>query len=452
MSSDVALDRFLVADSIVYIHGMACNPRELVRAMCRRADRDSSLKHISVIHMHMEGDLPYVDPKYARVFRGRSCFTGANARPAIADKRMDYIPIFLSEVAVLFHRHIIKPNLALISVSPPDKHGYMSFGTDVTCVSAAVKNADHVVAQVNKHIPRTLGHHHLHVSQVSALVQCDEPLPTHKNEKTKDADVMDKIGRNVASLVEDGATLQMGIGGIPDATLKHLKSFKNLGIHTEMFSDGVLELLQSGIINNSRKVIHPHKTLASFCVGSEKLMAFVDDNPSLTFQPSSFVNNPSYIALNPQVTAINSCIEIDLTGQICSDSIGQRIFSGIGGQMDFERGAALSQGGKPIIALPSVTSTGESRIVPMLKPGAGVVTSRGHAHYIITEYGIAYLFGKSLRERAKALIEIAHPNHRAALEKAFLETYAAKDADAWPTDHIPHHNIPQLYARDSDIY
>jgi acyl-CoA hydrolase len=334
----------------------------------------------------------------------------------------DYTPIFLSQIPQLFRKNILPLDVAMVQVSPPDAHGYCSLGTSVDIARAAVDTAKLVIAQVNPRMPRTHGDGFLHIKKIDALVLHEAELPVvDYSAKTSEAIV--QIGRHVASLVEDGATLQMGIGSIPDQVLQNLMHHKDLGVHTEMLSDGIIPLIENGVINNNRKKLNVGRSVTSFMAGTRKLYDFVHDNPGIRVRDIAIVNDTSVIRQNPKVTAINSAIEIDLTGQVCADSIGTYQFSGIGGQMDFIRGASLSEGGKPIIALPSVTSKGLSRIVPFLKEGAGVVTTRGHVHWVVTEYGIVNLFGKSLKQRAKALIEIAHPDHREVLDKAYFERF-----------------------------
>lgn len=397
----------------VFVHTASAAPQQLVIAMTERHDE---LSDITVYHLHTEGVAPYTSPEYADTFTTRSFFAGANVRKAIESGEADYIPVFLSEVPNLFNRGIIKIHVALINVSPPDKHGYCSLGVSVDASRAAVNNADLVIAQLNPNMPRTHGDGIIHKSLIDFAIEVNDPLPEHP---PSELSVMElQIGRQCASLVEDGATLQLGIGSIPDAVLAALKDHKNLGVHTEMFSDGMIPLFESGAVNNSEKRIHPNRIVSSFLIGSRKLYDFVDDNPNVSMLDCGYVNDTAVIRRNPKVTAINSAIEVDMTGQVCADSIGTRLYSGVGGQMDFIRGASLSEGGKPIIALPSTTRHGESRIVPFLKEGAGVVTTRAHVHYIVTEYGVANLYGKSLRERAKELIGIAHPDLRESLDKA----------------------------------
>jgi 4-hydroxybutyrate CoA-transferase len=402
----------------VFIHSVAAAPQQLIKAMTNRAPE---LKDVEVVHIHTEGDAPYVAPEYAGSFCTNCMFVGANVREALTTGRADYIPVFLSEVPALFRQKILPIDVALIQVSPPDKHGYCSLGVSVDVSRAAVQMARHVVAQINPNMPRTHGDGLIHISKIDAMIEVDDPIPEVKPRPL--TDVEKAIGKNIAGLVDDGATLQMGIGAIPDAVLASLTNHKNLGIHTEMFSDGLIELVEKGVVNGKKKKKHPEKIVASFVMGTNKLYRFIDDNPLVQMLDVAYVNDTAVIRRNPKVTAINSAIEVDLTGQVCADSIGTRQYSGVGGQMDFMRGASLSEGGKPIIALSSTTRKGSSRIVPYLKIGAGVVTTRAHVHYVVTEYGVANLYGKNLRQRAKALIQIAHPNHREWLEKEAFERF-----------------------------
>ncbi|HDL18203.1 MAG TPA: acetyl-CoA hydrolase/transferase family protein, partial [Bacteroidetes bacterium] len=353
-------------------------------------------------------------------FRHRSLFVGPADRRAVNEGRADYVPIFLYEIPNLFHSGEQPIDVAVIHTSPPDEHGFLSYGVETLCTKAAVENAKFVIAQVNENMPRVLGDSFVHVSRVDRIVEVSEELPELKlGEFT---DVEKKIGKYIADLIEDGATLQLGIGGIPNATLFFLKDKKNLGIHSEMASDGIMDAIESGIITGSEKTLHKGKVIATFILGSKELYDFVDNNPVIECRPCDYTNDPFVVAQNDKMVAVNSAIEVDLSGQVCSDSIGYRIYSGFGGQVDFIRGATRSKHGKPIIAVPSVTKNGVfSRIVSHLKEGAGVVTSRGDVHYVVTEYGVAYLHGKSLRERAKALINIAHPNFRGELERFAAE-------------------------------
>ncbi|MGA1250311.1 MAG: acetyl-CoA hydrolase/transferase family protein, partial [Candidatus Kapaibacteriota bacterium] len=336
-------------------------------------------------------------------------------RKAVQEGRAEYMPVFLSEVPQLFRKGILPVQVALIQVSPPDKHGYCSLGVSVDVTKSVIEHAELIIAQINIHMPVTHGDGFIHVDSIDYGIIHNEELPEYTPSPI--TDIQMSIGKNVASLIEDGATLQMGIGAIPDAVLTHLDHHKHLGIHTEMFSDGVIPLVEKGVIDGSKKVVHPGKIVTGFVMGSRKLYEFVHDNPSVVFLDIAYVNDTNVIRRNPKVTAINSAIEIDLTGQICADSIGKKIYSGVGGQIDFIRGASLSEGGKPIIAIQSTTSSGESKIVSTLKPGSGVVTTRAHAHFIVSEYGIADVYGKNIKQRCKALIDIAHPKHREQLER-----------------------------------
>jgi acyl-CoA hydrolase len=348
-------------------------------------------------------------------------FVGANIRQAVATGEADYIPVFLSEVPGLFRRGILPLQVAMVQVSPPDKHGFCSLGVSVDVSRAAVQMADTVIAQINPHMPRTHGDGLIHIRDITYGVEVDDPLPEPPERTLSEEE--QAIGRHCASLIEDGATLQMGIGAIPDAVLVALEHHKDLGVHTEMFSDGIIDLVKRGVINGEKKRIHPGKVVGSFAVGTRRLYDYMDDNPEVAMLDVAYVNDTAVIRRNPRVTAINSAIEVDLTGQVVADSIGTRLYSGVGGQMDFMRGASLSQRGKPIIALSSVTRRGVSRIVSFLKEGAGVVTTRAHVHYIVTEYGVAYLYGRNLRQRARALIDVAHPDHREQLEREAFERF-----------------------------
>ncbi len=402
----------------VFIHGGAATPHYLLRKM---VERSSELYDVELVSISLQGEAPFADKKYKDNFRINALFVSENVREAVNDGRGDYVPVFLSEIPKLFTRNVLPIDVAFIHVSPPDKHGYCSLGVSVDTVLSAIKYSKHVIAQVNPRMPRTMGDGIVKADAFDALVYHEQELPEVGNAKL--SEIAMRIGQNCAELVENGATLQMGIGSIPDAVLASLGNHKQLGVHTEMFSDGVIPLVEKGIITGEHKKKHRGKMVTSFVLGSRTLYDFIDDNPSVSVLRVDYVNDTSVIRQNPKVTAINSAIEVDITGQICSDSIGSYQYSGVGGQMDFMRGAALSDGGKPIIALPSVAGKGGSKIVPFLKPGAGVVTTRAHAHYIVTEYGVANLFGKNMRQRAKALIEIAHPNHREELERAAFERF-----------------------------
>lgn len=402
----------------VFIHSVAAAPQTLIKGLVNRADE---LSDITIYQMHTEGDAPYADPVYADSFKIRVFFVSSNVRNAIQTGRASYIPVFLSEVPILLRRKVIPIDVALISVSPPDRHGFCSLGVSVDISKAAAESARTVIAQVNKHVPRTHGDSLIHIDDIDYLVHCNEHLPEIK---APDLDGhFKKIGENVASLIEDGATIQTGIGKIPDAVLPCLTGHKDLGVHTEIFSDGIIPLVEKGVITGRYKKKHRGRIITSFVLGSRKLYDFVDDNPLVELLESDYVNDTHVIRQNPKMVAINSAIEVDITGQVCADSIGKQIFSGVGGQMDFIRGASLSEGGRPVIALPSVTKTGESRIVTFLKEGAGVVTTRAHVHYIVTEWGVANLYGKTLKQRAHAMINISHPDHREALERDIHHLY-----------------------------
>jgi acyl-CoA hydrolase len=402
----------------VFIHGSACTPLYLLRELAKQKDR---LRDVELISITLQGDIELAKPGYETAFHINSLFVSAPIREAVREGRADFIPAFLSDIPDMM-RSVLPVDVALVQVSPPDVHGYCSLGLSVDVARTAVNCARHVVAQVNPFMPRTHGDGMVHTSMFSAMVLHEEALP-EVDYGAKVTDVEFRVGEQVASLVEDGSTLQVGIGAIPDAVLRALHSHKNLGMHTEMFSDGVIPLFEKDVINNSQKKIHPRKLVTAFALGTKKLYDYIHDNPAIAFLDIDYVNDPRVISRNPKVIAINSALEIDLTGQICADSIGTYQYSGIGGQMDFIRGAALSEGGKPIIALASRTHRGVSRIVPFLKPGAGVVTTRGHIHYVVTEYGVAYLYGKNLRQRAKALIDIAHPDDREWLTKSSYERF-----------------------------
>ncbi len=420
ISEDLALAAVKSGDR-VFIHGGAATPVCLISAMLKRHHQ---LRDVELVSITTLGDVDFNSPEFAGSFFFNSLFVSAATRNVANSRNGDYVPIFLSQIPQLFRKDILPIDVALIQVSPPDVHGYCSLGTSVDIARAAVEKAKHVIAQVNPLMPRTHGDGFVHISKLNSMVWYNVALP-EVDYGNQTNDIVGKIGSNVASLVEDGATLQMGIGAIPDQVLKNLINHKDLGVHTEMFSDGIIPLIESGVINNSKKKLNVGRSVTSFITGTRKLYDFVNDNPSIRTMAIDYVNDTSIIRQNPKVTAINSAIEIDLTGQVCSDSIGTYQFSGIGGQMDFIHGASLSEGGKPVIAIPSQTNKGISRIVPFLKEGAGVVTTRGHVHWVVTEYGIVNLFGKNLKQRAKELISIAHPNHREMLEASFLERFGA---------------------------
>jgi acyl-CoA hydrolase len=403
----------------IFVQGSAATPLHLLRAMINRRHE---LKDVELVSISTMGDGIFDVPDFSKSFFVNSLFVSESTRSIVNSNDGEYIPIFLSEIPLLFERNLLPIDIALVHVSPPDKHGFCSLGTSVDITRSAIKHAKHVIAQVNHRMPRTHGDGIIHIKEINEMVNIDEALP-EVNYKKEVNEAMMTIGQYCAELIDDRSTLQMGIGGIPDAVLSCLHNHKDLGVHTEMFSDGVVELVEKGVITNEYKKKHPGKIVTGFAIGTRKLYDFIDDNPQVVFLDIQYVNNPRNIASNPKAVAINSAIEIDITGQVCSDSIGTYQYSGVGGQMDFIRGAALSDGGKPIIAMTSTTKKGASKIVPYLQQGAGVVTTRAHAHYVITEYGVAYLFGKNLKQRAKALVEIAHPDHREWLDRVVVERF-----------------------------
>jgi acyl-CoA hydrolase len=395
----------------VYIQPGCAEPETLVEALIQRAP---FVQDVEIVHMMTMGSAPYVAPEMAGHFRHNAVFIGGNVREAINEGRADYTPVYLSEIEELFESGAMPLDVALIEVSPPDSHGFCSFGVGVDTTLTAARLARYVVAQVNDQMPRTYGDSFIHVNKIDAIVESSRPLCALKKPEVSDLQVA--IARNVAGLIEDGAVLQTGIGGIPDAVLPLLMDRKDLGVHSELVSDGVIPLIDAGVLTGARKNFKPRKIILGFALGSKKLFDYVDNNPIFEFHPTAYTNDPALIARNDKMVAINSALQVDLTGQVCSDSIGTYFYSGIGGQVDFLRGASRSKGGKPIIALSSTAKNGTiSRITPMLAPGAGVVTSRGLIRYVVTEYGVAYLHGRSIRERAKALIEIAHPKFREEL-------------------------------------
>ena len=400
----------------VYVQAAAATPTVLTKALAERA---SELRDVEICHLHTEGDAPYSNPELAASFHVNSFFIGANVRHTLKAGNGSYTPVFLSELPLLFRKKVVLLDVVFIHVSPPDSHGYCSLGVSVEASLAAIENAKIVIAQVNKNMPRTFGDGILHISEINYLVEVDVPIFAH--EVTSFSAEEEKIGEYVASLIDNKSTLQMGIGSIPNAALSKLKNHKDLGLHTEMFSDGVIDLIENDVINCNYKGTSRGRALATFLIGSKRLYDFVNDNPFIEMKESSLVNDTAIIRKNPKMVAINSAIEVDVTGQVCADSIGGKMYSGVGGQMDFIRGASLSDGGKAIIALPSITKRGESRIVPYLKQGAGVVTTRSHVQYIITENGIANLYGKTLKQRVNEMVKIAHPNHQEAVEKAYFD-------------------------------
>jgi acyl-CoA hydrolase len=400
----------------VYVQAAAATPAVLTKALAARA---SELRNVEVCHLHTEGDAPYANPDLSDSFHVNSFFIGANVRHTLKAGNGSYTPVFLSELPHLFRKKVLVIDVAFIHVSPPDRHGYCSLGVSVEATLAAIENAKMVIAQVNPQMPRTFGDGILHESEIDYLVVVNEPIFGH--EPTPFSKEEEKIGEYIASLIEDRSTLQMGIGSIPNAALSKLTNHKDLGLHTEMFSDGVIDLIESDVINCNYKGTLRGRVLATFLIGSKRLYDFVSDNPFIEMKESSMVNDTARIRKNPKMVAINSAIEVDVTGQVCADSIGANMYSGVGGQMDFIRGASLSEGGKAIIALPSITKRGESRIVPYLKQGAGIVSTRSHVQYIITENGIADLYGKTLKQRIDEMVKIAHPTHQENIERSYYE-------------------------------
>ena len=398
----------------VFIHGAAATPTPLIEAMCRRQD----LTDIRLFHMHTEGPAPFLSADCRDRFTSISLFTGQPLRNAVQNGVADFIPVFLSDIPSLFRDGIVRLDAALLQVSPPDRHGYCSLGTSVDSARAAADCAPLLIAEVNRQMPRTHGHSFIPAGSFAACMQSDRPLYEHA--PLAETPVEAAIGQSIANLIEDGSTLQTGIGAIPSAVLSRLGNKNDLGVHTEMFSDGVIDLVNSGVINNRRKEIYPGQLITSFVVGTRRLFDFVNDNPLVNFLPCDITNNTNLLRKIDRLVAVNSALQIDLTGQICADSLGHKIYSGIGGQMDFIRGAAISRGGLPIIALPSTAAGGKySRIVAELAPGSGVVTTRGHVHWVVTEYGAVNLHGLSLRQRGEKLISIAHPDFRGELRKQF---------------------------------
>jgi len=404
----------------VFIHGGMATPHRLVEALVARTDE---LRDVEFIHLHTSGNAAYADPRYAKSFRVANLFLGENMRKRFDGERIDYLPCFLSEIPQLFRSGRRPLDVALLQLSPPDRSGLCTLGVSVDVALAAMQSAKQLIAEVNHQMPRVHGDGFIHIDRIDHVLEVDAPLPELEPPTLTEKE--HAIGRFTAEIIEDGSTLQMGIGAIPDAVLGALQNHRHLGIHTEMYSDGAVALIESGAVDNSRKSKHPGKTLSGFVMGTKRLYDFIHDNPSAIQACISYINNTAVIRRNPKVVAINSAVEVDLTGQVCADSIGHRIISGVGGQMDFIRGASLSEGGKPIIALTSRTRRDEPRIVPTLRHGAGVVTTRAHIHYVITEYGVADLYGRTLNERAKALISIAHPDDREELARQWRDSRAS---------------------------
>ena len=419
VSADEAVKVVKSGDHI-HFSSVASAPKVLIDALCRRGDA-GELRDVRIHHLHTEGAAPYTDAKYEGIFFHQAFFVGGNVRKSVQAGYADYIPIFLSETQKLYRSGAVPCNVAMVQVSPPDKHGYVSLGTSVDATLAAIETAEYVIAVVNKHVPRAFGDAMIPMSMIDIFVEHDSELePAHFSEPSA---IETAIGNNCAALIEDGATLQMGIGAIPNAVLAQLGNHKNLGIHTEMFADGVLPLVEKGVINGAEKAIDKGKLVSTFLMGSQKVYDFIDDNPMVSMMDVGYTNDPFIIAKNPKVTAINSALQVDITGQVCADSLGTKFYSGVGGQIDFIYGASMSKGGKAIIAMPSVTNKGVSKISPILTPGAGVVTTRNHIHWFVTEHGAVNLYGKSLQERAKLIISVAHPDHREELDRAAFERF-----------------------------
>ncbi len=404
----------------VHLSSVASAPQCLIQAMCDRG-RNHELKNVFIHHLHTEGPAPYAAPEFEGIFQLDSFFVGSNVRKVTQSGYADYIPIFLSETQKLYRDGVLPCNVAMIQVSTPDKHGYVSLGTSVDATLAAVECAEYVIAVINKHVPRSFGDAFIHINDIDIFVEDDKPLEEAIFKEPNEIEAA--IGRNCAALIEDGACLQMGIGAIPNAVLSQLGNHKDLGIHTEMFADGVLPLVESGVINGRNKSIDKGKMVSTFLMGSQKVYDFIDNNPGVAMMDVGYTNDPYIIAKNDKVTAINSALQVDITGQVCADSLGTTFYSGVGGQIDFMYGAARSKGGKAILAMPSATNKGISKIAPVLSPGAGVVTTRAHIHYFVTEYGAVDLYGRTLQERARLIISVAHPDHREALDKAAFERF-----------------------------
>jgi acyl-CoA hydrolase len=418
MTADEAVKLIKSGDRIL-IQGGSATPQTLVKAMVNRAPE---LKGVEIVHLHTEGACGYTAPELRESFHTNAFFIGGNIRKMIGDTA-DYIPIFLSDIPSLFRQGYMNLDVVLVNVSPPDKHGFCSLGVSVDIVISGIEQGKTVIAQINPKMPRTFGDALVHLNNFSACVLLEEEI--YEMKFVDPSEEEKAIGKNIAEIIDDGATLQMGIGGIPNAVLTFLTNHKDLGVHTEMFSEGIVDLVEKGVVNGSQKKVNPYKIVSGFAMGTRRLYDFMDDNPEIEMKDIAYVNDTAIIRQNPKATAINSAIEIDITGQVCADSIGTRMFSGVGGQMDFMRGAALSPGGKPIIAITSTTLKGVSKIVPMLKQGAGVVTTRAHARFVATEFGVAELFGRNLKQRAQSLRDIAHPDHKEELDKAIFERFGS---------------------------
>jgi acyl-CoA hydrolase len=412
--------KIIKTNDIVHVHSVAAAPQKLIQAMCERGRR-KELKNVHIQHLHTEGDAPYSSSEFEGIFQLDSFFVGHNVRKDTQAGFADYIPVFLHETQRLIRENYRRPNVVFIQVSPPDKHGYVSMGTSVDATLAAVQCADTVIGVINPNVPRSFGDGMIRLSEIDIL--CEDNTPLIEAHFAEPDEIETQIGKNVAALIEDGATLQMGIGAIPNAVLAQLGNHKNLGVHTEMFADGVLNLYEKGVINGAEKGIDNGKIVSTFLMGSHKVYDFIDDNPAVLMKDVAYTNDINVICKNPKVTAINSALQVDITGQVCADSLGTKHFSGVGGQIDFIRGASMSKGGKPIIAMPSVTNKGISKICNTLSLGAGVVTTRNNMHWFATEYGVVNLYGKTLQERAKLIISIAHPDHRENLDREAFERY-----------------------------
>lgn len=412
----------------VHLHSVAVTPHPLIKALVERG-KNKEFRNVRIQHIHTEGPAPYADTELEGIFQLESFFVGHNVRKQTQAGYADYIPVFLQETQRLIREGYLKVNVAMIQVSSPDKHGFVSLGTSVDATLAAVENADTTIAIVNPNVPRAFGDAMIHINDIDLFVEDDSELVVAAPGPISETDR--KIGRYVAELVEDGATLQMGIGAIPNAVLSMLGNHKNLGVHSEMFADGILPLVDKGVVNGRNKTIDKGKLVATFLMGTKKLYDFIHDNPGVAMMDVEYTNKVSVIAQNPKVTAINSALQVDITGQVCADSIGTTHYSGVGGQIDFLRGASLSKGGKPILAMPSVTNKGISKIAPILTPGAGVVSTRANIHWVVTEHGAVNLYGRSLQDRAKLLISIAHPDHQENLDKSAFERFGPHFHFVW---------------------
>jgi len=412
----------------IHLHSVAATPHLLVNALCERG-RNKEFRNVRLQHLHTEGPAPYANQEFEGIFQLESFFVGHNVRKQTQAGYADYIPVFLQETQRLIREGYLKVNVAMIQVSTPDKHGFVSLGTSVDATLAAVETADTVIAIVNPNVPRSFGDALIRVDDIDLFVEDNSPLVVAEPAPISEIDR--KIGRYVAELVEDGATLQMGIGAIPNAVLAMLDNHKDLGVHSEMFSDGILPLVEKGVVNGRNKVLDKGKMVATFLMGSTKLYDFIDDNPAVAMMDVQYTNGVNIIATNPKVTAINSALQVDITGQVCADSLGTKFYSGVGGQIDFLRGASLSKGGKPIIAMPSITDKGISKIAPILTPGAGVVSTRANIHWLVTEFGAVNLYGRTLQDRAKLIISIAHPSAQEELDKAAFERFGPHYHFVW---------------------